>query len=215
MHKEWAHILSQTEAYYTAKVREHGATAPGVDWNSEESQQLRFRQLLRLVEGGPQPFSLNDFGCGYGALAGYLRAQGYTFSYHGVDLSVEMVKQAQARYGHLPYCRFSTTVEALPLADYTIASGIFNVKLDTPDEEWKAYLLATLDQLAACSTQGFAFNVLTKYSDTERMRADLYYADPCFLFDRCQQRYSRWVAVLHDYGLYEFTLLVRKEGGRA
>ena len=60
----------------------------------------------------------------------------------------------------------------------------------------------------------FAFNVLTSYADPDRMRPDLYYADPCFLFDYCQRRYSRWVAILHDYGLYEFTVVVRKEGVR-
>ena len=43
----------------------------------------------------------------------------------------------------------------------------------------------------------------------ERMRPDLYYADPCRLFDHCKRRYSRHVALLHDYGLYEFTILVR------
>ena len=48
------------------------------------------------------------------------------------------------------------------------------------------------------------------YSDPERMRAHLYYADPCRLFDHCKRRYSRHVALLHDYGLYEFTILVRK-----
>ena len=42
------------------------------------------------------------------------------------------------------------------------------------------------------------------------MRPDLYYADPCELFDRCKRRYSRNVALLHDYDLYEFTILVRK-----
>jgi hypothetical protein len=46
------------------------------------------------------------------------------------------------------------------------------------------------------------------------MRPDLYYADPCFFFDYCQRRYLRRVAVLHDYGLYEFTVVVRKEGMR-
>ena len=46
---------------------------------------------------------------------------------------------------------------------------------------------------------------------TERMLADLYYADPCALFDHCKTKYSRNVALLHDYGLYEFTLIVRKE----
>ena len=42
------------------------------------------------------------------------------------------------------------------------------------------------------------------------MRADLYYGDPCFFFDHCKTRYSKQVGLLHDYGLYEFTILVRK-----
>jgi hypothetical protein len=41
------------------------------------------------------------------------------------------------------------------------------------------------------------------------MRADLYYADPLFFFEHCRQRFSRRVALLHDYPLYEFTILVR------
>jgi hypothetical protein len=43
------------------------------------------------------------------------------------------------------------------------------------------------------------------------MRPDLYYGDPAFFFDHCKTHYARDVALLHDYGLYEFTLLVRKE----
>ena len=37
------------------------------------------------------------------------------------------------------------------------------------------------------------------------MRADLYYADPRAFFDLCKRHYSKQVALLHDYGLYEFT----------
>ena len=58
-------------------------------------------------------------------------------------------------------------------------------------------------------TKGFAFNMLTSYSDADKMRDDLYYGDPCELFDHCKRSYSRNVALLHDYGLYEFTMLVR------
>ncbi len=61
------------------------------------------------------------------------------------------------------------------------------------------------------SRKGFAFNCLTSYSDKERMREDLYYSDPCFLFDYCKRHFSKNVALLHDYGLYEFTVLVRKD----
>ena len=85
----------------------------------------------------------------------------------------------------------------------------FLVKLTTPVPEWEAYVIRTLDRLAELGTQGFAFNALTSYSDPDRMRPDLYYPDPCRLFDHCKRRHSRHVALLHDYGLYEFTILVR------
>ena len=60
------------------------------------------------------------------------------------------------------------------------------------------------------STKGFSFNVLTSYSDKEFMRDYLYYANPLDLFDYCKKNFSKQVALLHDYNLYEFTLLIRK-----
>ena len=36
-------------------------------------------------------------------------------------------------------------------------------------------------------------------------------ADPAFFFDWCKRNFSRHVSLLHDYGLYEFTLLTRKD----
>jgi hypothetical protein len=61
------------------------------------------------------------------------------------------------------------------------------------------------------SSRGFAFNMLTSYSDPERCRNDLYYGDPAYFFDLCKRNFARNVAVLHDYGLWEWTILVRKE----
>ena len=59
------------------------------------------------------------------------------------------------------------------------------------------------------SRRGFAFNLLTSYSDVDRRRPDLYYADPLAYFDHCKRTFSRNVALLHDYGEWEFTILVR------
>ena len=72
-------------------------------------------------------------------------------------------------------------------------------------------MLRTLAAINGLSKRGFAFNVLTKYSHPEFQRPDLYYADPLFLFDYCKTKFSRFVTLLHDYPLYEFTLLVRKQ----
>lgn len=199
-------ILSQVKKYYSEKIRTHGPTARGVDWNSQESQQLRFTQLLKLIDHDGA-FTVNDFGCGYGALADYLKRNGYNFRYTGFDISPEMTASAKELN---PDMDFIGDKAELREADYTLASGIFNVKLNTLDEDWTNYMMGVLDTINSLSKIGFAFNALTKYSDAEFMRGDLYYADPLFFFDHCKTRYSRFVALLHDYQLYEFTILVRK-----
>jgi SAM-dependent methyltransferase len=202
-------ILARIDRYYSQRMITHGPTPQGVDWNSVESQELRFAQLLRICEG-MGPFSVNDIGCGYGALVGYLVRSGYRFQYRGFDISPTMINRASALYGSRVDCEFLSDPACLRQADYTVASGIFNVRLDVPVDRWQTYMLETIEQLNTLSQKGFSFNVLTSYSDSEYIRPDLYYADPCVLFDHCKRRYSRHVALLHDYGLYEFTILVRK-----
>lgn len=202
-------LLTEVADYYSAKLAEHGETPRGVDWNGEESQVLRFAQLTKIISSA-KDFSLNDLGCGYGALFDYLKTHCQSFSYNGFDVSAEMVGASQRRYGGDSNARFFITSTPSEVADYGLASGIFNVRLGRSDAEWREYLEATLETLDRTSQKGFAFNCLTSYSDKDKMRDYLYYADPCTLFDLCKRRYSRHVALLHDYGLYEFTILVRK-----
>ena len=203
-------LLQGVADYYSARLAEHGQTARGVDWNGEESQHLRFDQLAKILPATGF-FSINDVGCGYGALVDFLKARGQEFSYSGNDVSDAMTMAAAQRYAGDGSVRFTTGAEPAAAADYGIASGIFNVRQSHGDAEWLDYIHATLDMLDATSHRGFAFNCLTIYSDAEHMRPYLYYADPSALFDRCKRRYSRQVALLHDYGLYEFTILVRKD----
>ncbi len=205
-------ILAQVEAYYSQKVAAHGATPAGVDWNGAEGQQLRFAQLARLLPAAPSAITVNDLGCGYGALHAYLSEHGYTGRYAGYDISEKMIEAARAQTPQAQAGLHSDfhVGDRPGSAEYTIASGIFNVKGAQPDSEWREYLLDVLAGMDKCSTRGFAINVHTGYSDRERMKDTLHYADPCFLFDHCKRRFSRHVALLHDYGLYEFTLLGRK-----
>ncbi len=210
MEKKTSDILTEVADYYSAKLAEHGETPRGVDWNGEESQVLRFAQLAKIIQSS-SAFSLNDLGCGYGALFDYLNTVSQDFMYTGCDVSNDMVEAAKTRYATHANAHFVVASEPPESADYGIASGIFNVRLGRNDAEWQEYLETTLDVLNNTSRQGFAFNCLTSYSDADKMRDYLYYADPCWLFDLCKRRYSRHVALLHDYGLYEFTILVRKQ----
>lgn len=196
--------------FFDQKIVEHGATIRGVDWNSEASQIIRFEQLCKVIDPEISSFSVNDLGCGYGALLGYLRGRYPVFTYLGVDVSPEMIKAARQRHAGAHQARFITAAEPDQTADYGIGSGLFSMPMGRPEAEWFDHLQATLDVLDRTSSRGFAFNSLTSYSDEDKKRDDLYYADPCRLFDLCKRRYSRQVALLHDYGLYDFTIIVRK-----
>ena len=187
-----------------------GASARGVDWADERSQELRFTQLLRIAEGADS-LDVLDYGCGYAALVDRLTHDGRSFAYLGYDISPSMIDEAKRRHAGERRARFTPDADALEPCAYVVASGVFNVRLDVPDEEWSRYVLETIERLDKLSTHGFAFNALTSYSDPDKLRADLWYADPLELFDLCKRNYSRHVALLHDYGLWEFTLLVRKD----
>ncbi len=205
-------FIAAVERYYAAKLREHGATPQGVDWNDERSQQIRFDQLLGLLDDATEAFSLNDYGCGYGALLDSLRQRYPSFEYTGYDISPSMVAEAESRYADAERAAFTSEVNELPVADFTVASGVFNVKLDTPSDVWRRYMLETIQHMARLSRRGIAFNALTSHADPEYQRPDLFYADPAHLLDHCLRNYSRNVLLHHDYDLYEFTVIVRVDG---
>ena len=59
---------------------------------------MRFRQLLKVCDG-ERAFSINDYGCGYGALAHFMAEDGYDFTYCGFDVYERMVALARERTG--------------------------------------------------------------------------------------------------------------------
>jgi len=201
--------LDHVKSYFDKRIQEHGASPRGSDWNSETSQNTRFDQLLKVVE--TKSFSLLDYGCGYGALADYLDAKDFDVDYYGYDILESAIETARKAHMNKSRRSFFTDKSQLPICDYTVASGIFNFRGEQPFEAWTEYVLGVLTEFNQLSLRGFSNNFLTKYSDADKMRPDLYYADPLFLFDYCKSNFSKNVALLHDYRLYDFTLIVRKD----
>jgi hypothetical protein len=140
-----------------------------------------------------------------------LRANGLAARYTGVDLSSAMIDTARRIHADDAQATFVTSPRDLPVADFTVASGLFHVRLDTADDVWWRYVTDTLDRFHERSRRGFAFNLLTAHADPERQQRRLYYADPATVWDYCRRRFGRRVALLHDYPLYEFMIGVRMD----
>jgi SAM-dependent methyltransferase len=197
--------------YFSDKLQTFGPTPKGVDYSGADAQRIRFEQLVKVIDSS-RPFSVLDYGCGYGALLEFLNEQKLSFDYCGFDRIESMVEVAASRHGSAPNVRFTSRKNELQGVDYLVAGAIFNIKLDAAVESWQAFVLHTLNDMNDYCRRGFSFNMLTSYSDPDRMaeRPDLFFGDPLFFFDYCKRSFSRNVALLHDYELYDFTILVRK-----
>jgi SAM-dependent methyltransferase len=201
--------LEDVKNYFQKKFIQYGATPQGQDWNSYDSQETRFSQLFKVIEEGKE-FSILDYGCGYGAFFDFLNKTNSSFSYYGFDIIEDSILSGRELHKEFSNCDFFSDESQLKPVDYVVESGIFNIKLDISLDDWTDYAIKILNTMNRLANKGMAFNFLTKYSDAEYMKSNLYYADPCFYFDYCKNNFSQNVALLHDYGLYDFTILVRK-----
>jgi SAM-dependent methyltransferase len=201
-------IRSTVAAYYSSKLAKFGPTPQGVDWNGAGSHELRHRQFLRLIDGAREA-SVLDLGCGFGDFLRFLRAEGHQGKFIGYDVAPDMIAEAMRLHASISNCQWLVGAEPAEKTDFAVASGILNVKGDVPTEAWVRYVHDTIDILARVGRLGFAFNVLSLSSDPNRRRDNLYYADPTEMLAYCMHRYGRSVALLQDYGLYEFTMIVR------
>lgn len=205
-----AAVLRRVEAYYSRKVTQYGPSPAGVDWASHAEQELRFDQLLKVCDFS-DPFSLNDLGCGYGALLAHLGRHhpGTAVDYLGIDVSAAMIWHAQRCLGCSESQRFVVGHRIPRVADYTVVSGIFNVRLSEPTDAWRRLIRSILPQISTHSRKGFAINFMCRSVRRPRTSQGLYLTRPENWTDYCEHTFGVSVQVLCGYGLPEFTLLAR------
>ena len=203
--------LDAVSAYYSGTLQRFGAMPLGVDWPNRLNQELRLVQLLKVCDLSARR-SLNDVGCGYGALRALLsrRHRCAQIDLLGTDVSPAMVAAARRRWRHRADCAFEVAEGAVRLADYSLASGIFNVKLACPLPEWEALVAGTLDNLKRHSRLGYAANYTAPPAPGQASPPELYRpAAERWLAHLADTQPGAGVTVLRGYGLPEYTLLVR------
>ncbi len=199
-------LLAPVSCYYTKKIKEFGPVPGGADWNDKVSQELRFSKLVSIIDTD-KAVTINDLGCGYAALYWYLKENKFRIkNYFGYDISPEMLKQAR-RLIKSNKAQFVNSHRIIFKADYSIASGIFNVNGGINNKEWEGHIKRTLFNMNEKSIIGFSFNCLTTYVDYKKRH--LYYASPEVFFKFCKDNFSPYVCLIHDYKLFEWTILVK------
>ncbi len=206
--------LARIAGTYNETLRRSGATPHSVLWQNRASQVLRFRKLLKVLgDDARRPgLTINDLGCGYGALFDHMRRKKFLKGgrYIGYDLAPDMVAAARHRFRRDKRVSFVCAAEATEDADYSFASGTFGLMMEESYPVWEAYVRDSLRRLAARSRRGMAFNMLDRRGSDSR--ATLYYADPADYLDFCREELGAQVTILDTYTPYDFTILCRFDG---
>jgi len=202
--KRRAELLADVSAFFSNTLEVHGPTPRGVDWSSGAVQERMFESALQVCS--EPPYSLLHYGCGYGALYAYLRARNMPVSYIGFDISPAMIESAKRSY---PDGCFVVDPSVLVPQDFCIASGIFNKKF-CDDAPWFEYVKDCLRHMRRLARFGVAFNMLTKHSDPDKKRTDLYYADPDEVVAFCAAEIGSDISISTNPDMpHQFTVLVR------
>lgn len=206
-------LAAEYVPYYAQRARET-ERARQVGWRDRKAQHARFEQFVRALRHPAEArFGVADVGCGLGDLLPFLRMKGYSgFRYTGYDILPEMVAAATA--GHRDPAASFERIESgreIRETDYCFASGIFNARGGRSDEIWWEHVRTCIGEMAEKTACSAAFNMLSSYSDEEKRDASLYYADPLRVFDWCKREITPDVALLHDYGQWDFTIVLRMD----
>jgi SAM-dependent methyltransferase len=137
--------------FYISAIKKYGTSSKGVNWNSEQSQEIRFDIILDLLPEDLQNYIICDAGCGFGDFYKYIK-QNRPKKYIGID-SLEIMCEIAKKNTKCEIVNADICKDQLPLADFYICSGAMNTL--TLFETYQFIRNCFL----ACGN-GFVFNIL-------------------------------------------------------
>jgi len=199
-------FLKEISDAFSGRIGKYRDTPAGVLWKNAAGQSLRFELLAGILDDAPGTgtVTVNDLGCGYGALLDFLKSlpQMPRFDYAGYDISGKMVKTARQRTRY-PHADFHVADKANRRAGYAFVSGTYNLKLGVDDGLWRDFVRESIADLWSKTDTAMAFNMLDARADYKE--EGLYYAD-ADEFVEFARTLSGNVTLIDDYPLEEWTI---------
>lgn len=184
--------MKDIRSHYNDLLKMHGDTYEAAQYSSKESQEARFKVLTGVAD--LDGAKILDFGCGTGHFATYLKQQGISVSYTGVDIVDEFFVYAKGKH---PEHRFGSWEDVCEETfDYVFVSGVFNNRIE---DNW-FFFSATIQKLFAIAGKGVAFNLMSSHVDY--YDDGLWYVEPEKVFGFIKGL-TPYVSIRNDYVVKE------------
>jgi ubiquinone/menaquinone biosynthesis C-methylase UbiE len=191
---------------YTERYKKYGYDPKTLGWDKGK-QDLRFSILTSQFDLDGK--SICDIGCGFGDLNNYLKLKtGGSYLYFGIDIVESLINEAKNRYtdNDIQFKTGDFLKEDIPEFDYTIASGIFNFKLQNEDNY--TYIENVINKAFSISKIGLAFEFLSDKVDFEYDYT--FHSSPEKILS-IAYKYTRNIILRNDYMPFEFTIFLFKD----
>lgn len=197
------HPFDRVRSLYREQFRRHGDSPAGVFW-PKGRQNLRWQALTAAVD--VPMFDLLDYGCGLGHMRTWLAERHPQARYTGVDLLEEYVEHARREAPGAMFQLVCGPADVVGEYDYTVLSGVFNIRYIDGEREHEAIVFDVLEQLFTRTRRALAVNFQTPFADF--VQEGSYHQDLGRLLDFAVGRLSRRFTVDHATLPYEYTLTV-------
>lgn len=160
-------------------------------------------------------YSVLDIGCGLGHLYDYSKNYLYKLDYTGLDVSDVFIERCKKKYPEVEFIQRDILKAEKPESekyDFVIMNGVFTEKLDLDYDTMWGFFTNMLKTAFAYCRNGMAFNVMSKDVDWER--DDLFHVPLNQLSAWLTQTLTRNFSIRYDYGMYEYTVYVMKNGDK-
>ncbi len=208
--KKYLRIVS----HYESCLKKYGDTHLGVDWPNEEGADIRYKVMLDVIRARQGcKISLLDYGCGASGLYEYICERNIQdIEYSGLDISKKFIQLSKTKYPFISYYCLDILEESADISefDYIVMNGVFTEKRELSFDEMFKYFMRVLKKIFCRTRLGLAFNIMSKHVDWER--EDLFHLPYDTLANFLMKEVSRNFIIRNDYGLYEYTTYVYKDG---
>ena len=202
-------IVAKAVTLYDASYEKYGDSSDAVHWGNQQSQYLRFFQLIKGVDFQDKDISILDVGCGNGELFKFLHFCGFSGSYHGIDVNESLLSLASKKYknygNRVRFSRIDLLNDRFEESfDYVLMSGLFNSDYGQ-DFAW---VCSFIKEMFDKCNNAVIFNALSTHVN---FRNDsLYYISPSELINYLIVNISPFVNLVHNIPPYNYQVELRK-----
>lgn len=199
-------MIKNKKKSYQNSYKKHGIGPKALKWHSERAARQRYEQIVADINFNKK--NILDVGCGFGSIIPYIAKKSDIFSYTGIDLVPEFIKEAKRIYPKYTFLVGDYFKQPLEKKfDIIICCGALNGNCNDNLGFRKKAIKTMFSHTKEC----LVFNMAGRHPKPKTAQhSNVWFADSKKIFKYCETLSER-VLLKDDYHSNDFTIAMFKD----